>query len=203
MRAHAVVKDKRLFVAICDSSIVLDWASSCFAWLTCLRVIVWSGVCSTSLILLWAACQCAFLHFVSTARGSCVKCVSQKHILHKSSRSISQDARFYESWSGFKMGESVQRLCPLPPEFGKRVQCSSAKRCSHSPRGQLFIVLALQWYQGVSVCTPRSDALSNAQHNNMEERSWADIVQVNTRSITVQKTARTRFIRFLCFPNLS
>lgn len=70
-------------VAVCDTSIVFDWARSCFGWLTCLRVIVWSGVCCASLILaLKYMSVCSLLTLCLTASGSYVKCACHKNTFH-------------------------------------------------------------------------------------------------------------------------
>lgn len=68
---------------VCDSPIVSNWAHSCFGWLTCLRVIAWSGACCTSLILaLKYMSMCSLLTLCLTASGSYVKCVCHKNTFH-------------------------------------------------------------------------------------------------------------------------
>lgn len=97
-------KDKPSLV-MCDSSIVHDWASSRFAWLTCLRVIVWSGVCSTSLIQALScmvACSAPFYTLSLCEWKLCEIRVTKKAFYINLSCSISQDAGFYESWCEFK-----------------------------------------------------------------------------------------------------
>lgn len=85
LNVDALVENKdNPSVVMCDSSIVFGRARSCFGWLTCLRVIVWSGVCCASLILALNSCQrAAFWHFVSLlAGGSYVKCACHKNAFH-------------------------------------------------------------------------------------------------------------------------
>lgn len=51
MHVRARVENKdNLSVVMCDSFIVFGRTRSCFGWLTCLGLIVWSGVCCASLI---------------------------------------------------------------------------------------------------------------------------------------------------------
>lgn len=84
MHAVVLIENKDNFsVAACDISIVFNGAHSCFGWLTCLRVIVWSGACCTSLILaLKSMSVCSLLTLCLTASGSYVKCACHKNTFH-------------------------------------------------------------------------------------------------------------------------
>lgn len=83
-KMHAPVENKdNPSAAVCDSYIVLDRARSCFGWLTCLRVIVWSGVCCASLVLaLKYMSACSLLTLCLTMSGSYVKCACHKNTFH-------------------------------------------------------------------------------------------------------------------------
>lgn len=83
-KMHSQVENKdNPSAAVRDSYIVFDRARSCFGWLTCLRVIVWSGVCCASLVLaLKYMSACSLLTLCLTVSGSYVKCACHKNTFH-------------------------------------------------------------------------------------------------------------------------
>lgn len=83
MRAVVLIGNGDNSSAACDIFIVFSVARSCFGWLTCLRVIVWSGVCCASLILAPKYMSvCCLLTLCLTASGSYVKCACHKNTFH-------------------------------------------------------------------------------------------------------------------------
>lgn len=176
MHSVVLIENKDNFSAAAgDISIVCNGACSCFGWLTCLRVIVWCGVCCASLILaLKYMSVCSPLTLCLSASGSYVKCACHKNTFHIN-----------------LLGPLVETLALMNHELSENEslftqQSSVWKTVSSSLRvGRLFgIVLekasCARWTivhcsgQCFAETTARSDDLSDAlyQQQSRAESPW-------------------------------
>lgn len=157
-------KDNLLVVA-CDGFIVFDWACSGFGWLTCLSVIVWSGLCCASLKYMSV---CSLLTCCRIASGSYMKSVCHKNTLHinllgplvETLALMNHDLCKNENL--FTQKASCETLCPVLRELaGFSVQYWKKRLVLIE---QSFIVLAVRWNQCVADRSARLDALSDVPH---------------------------------------
>lgn len=177
-KMHAQVENKNNpSAAVCDSYIVFDRARSCFGWLTCLRVIVWSGVCCASLVLaLKYMSACSLLTLCLTVSGSYVKCACHKNTFHinlpdplvetLALMNHDHDLRMRVCLQEIALSEG---LCPVLSDLAHYSVHHWKKLLLLS--GQLSIVLALQQKQCVAERNTRSDDLCDApDQQHREER---------------------------------
>lgn len=138
--------------AACDIFIVFNVARSCFGWLTCLRVIVWSGVCCASLILAPKYMSvCSLLTLCLTASGSYVKCACHKNTFHINLLSplvetlAPMNHELSENESLFTQRSSVWKSVSTSFRVGRLFSMAEEKASC----GQLSIVLASMLQRGL------------------------------------------------------
>lgn len=135
MHITAVVENKHNpSVVACDISIVFGGAHSRYSRLTCLRVIVWSGVCCASLILaLDYMSVCSLLTLCLTTSGSyvdraCLKNTFHTNLLDPLVETLAlMNHDLSENESLFAQNSSIWKDCVQFFQSWHVIQCSTGK----------------------------------------------------------------------------